>query len=291
MTENYIANLIEDLEDMAALYLTSYYKENLESRSAADDHSLYLLEVLGKIEPDDVGFKWTKNSWWHPENKKSESEFEIKQLPQGITEQELVYAVIQIAKKYLSFSPNLFNHNYPNLFTHNYMSAAEATLKTLQKLGYMTTEDKITYSLTNKPCFTLQDKIHKIVEICRYKGSLKTSKFPDITDVLGEQFYYLELCSKPLSPGLVVCKACLMTQREKGYACFVDAEAESNISVEDAVDKLLKCPELNLLEIRNKFGLSTQTIQMSSSNEFVLTTQTIQVPFSTLTLEHTTKTT
>ena len=247
MTKNYIPDLIEDLEDMAGQYLSGVDGETLDSESAADDQCLYLLEVLGKIEPDTIGFKWTRNSWYN-NHSKSRSEFEVKELPQGITEPELVYALIQMAKEYLSISTDLF--------THNFMSADEGTLRTLEELGYMTTKDEVTYSLTSKPCFTLQDKIHKIEEVCRYKGNLVTSKLPDLTTKFGERYYYLELCCKPLNPTQVEYTAYLLAgRRETGE--FIDAEAESMTSLEEAIDNLLKCPELNLLEIRKKFSLGT----------------------------------
>jgi hypothetical protein len=248
MTKNYIPDLIEDLEDMAGQYLSGVDGETLDSESAADDQCLYLLEVLGKIEPDTIGFKWTRNSWYN-NHSKSRSEFEVKELPQGITEQELIYALIQMAKEYIAFGTN-------DYFTHSFMSAGEGTLRTLEELGYMTTKDKITYSLTSKPCFTLQDKIHKIEEICRYKGNLKTNKFLDLTSKFGERYYYLELCCKPLNPTQVEYTAYLLAgRRETGE--FIDAEAESMTSLEEAIDNLLKCPELNLLEIRKKFSLGT----------------------------------
>ena len=247
MTKNYIPDLIEDLEDMAGQYLSGVDGETLDSESAADDRCLYVLEVLGKIEPDTIGFKWTRNSWYN-NHSKSRSEFEVKELPQGITEPELVYALIQMAKEYLSISTDLF--------THNFMSADEGTLRTLEELGYITTKDKITYSLTNKPYFTLQDKIHKIEEICRYKGSLVTSKLPDLTTKFGERYYCLDLCCKPLNPTQVEYTAYLLAgRREMGE--FIDAQAESMTSLEEAIDNLLKCPELNLLEIRKKFSLGT----------------------------------
>lgn len=246
MTKNYIPDLVEDLESMAGQYLSGVDRETLLLLYSADDHCLYLLEVLGKIEPDSVGFRWTKSSWWHPENRRNESEYEIKELPQGITEQELIYALIQMAVEYLSFGTDFF--------THSFMSAGEGTLRTLKELGYMTTDGIATYSLTNKPCFTLQDKIHKIEEICRYKGTLKTNKFPDLTDKLGEPYYYLDLSCKPLEATLVRYTANLIGGRERGEEFWDAREVESTTSLEDAIDNLLKCPELNLIEIRKKFS-------------------------------------
>ena len=249
MTKNYIPDLIEDLEDMAGRYLSGVDGETLDSESAADDQCLYLLEVLGKIEPDTIGFKWSKNAWWHQENQgKNESGLKIKKLPQGITEQELAHTLIQMAVEYLSFGTDFF--------AKSFSSAGEETLETLEELGYMTTKDEVTYYLTNKPCFTLQDKIHKIEEICRYKGSLVTSKLPDLTTKFGERYYCLDLCCKPLNPTQVEYTAYLLAgRREMGE--FIDAQAESMTSLEEAIDNLLKCPELNLLEIRKKFSLGT----------------------------------
>ena len=252
MTKNYITDLVEDLEDMAGQYLSGVDRETLESESAADDQCLYLLEVLGKIEPDSVGFKWSKNSWWHPENRGNESEYEVKELPQGITEQELIYALIQMAKEYLSFNTDFF--------THSFMSAEEGTLRTLEELGYMTTDDDITYHLTSKPCFTLQDKIHKLEEICRYKGTVVTNNFPGLTKKLGEKYFYLEHCYKPISLTAVAYSASLIGGRKETDE-FIDAQGESTTSLEEAIDNLLKCPELNLLEIRKKFSSDTQTNQ------------------------------
>jgi hypothetical protein len=257
--KNYIIDLVEDLEDMAGLYICGLDRKTLESKSAADDHCLYLLEVLGKIEPAAPGFKWTKNSWWHLENRGNESDFEITELPQGITEQELVYTLIQMAKEYLAFGSNDF--------THSFISAGEGTLKTLEELGYMSTEDKIIYSLTNKPCFTLQDKIHKIEEICRYKAALRTNKFSDLSTKLGEQYYYLQLCCKPEKANYSKFSANLICGRELQNDEFWDAAGlESTESLEDALDNLLKCPELNLLEIKKKFS-SDKQINQETNND------------------------
>lgn len=135
---NIISELVDALETMALQYLSDLDMIWLEAEREVDSKCLEVLEKLGKLEKTEEGFyTWTKQSENHKDNPCSNYIFLVKELPLTLTQQEVITALVGMAKEYLTYG----NESW---MTHNLMSAGEQTLDILRRLGIVKTEDDVT---------------------------------------------------------------------------------------------------------------------------------------------------
>lgn len=139
-TFNIISRLVESLETMALQYLSDYDLVNLEVDKQADLLCLDTLEKLGKVNKlCDGKYTWSRSSEYYALNSTLDShKFLVKELPTTVTKEQVIKALADMAKEYLTYS----NKNW---MTHSFISAGQQTLDVFCNLGIVKTYDNLTY--------------------------------------------------------------------------------------------------------------------------------------------------
>jgi hypothetical protein len=105
-TVNTIPELVETLEGMALQYLSDLDAVYLEADTETDWLCLDTLEKLGKVEKLCEGrYTWSKSSEYYGSNSTLDSDkFLVIELPAAVTKQEVVTALVNMSKEYLTYS-------------------------------------------------------------------------------------------------------------------------------------------------------------------------------------------